>query len=503
MSLFAMQCRRRWLMVWFFIGAFVVVNSSVYQSAGAQEEGGVEKAKSLSRAFRAAAHKVIPTVVKIKTITKPKPEGNTPSRMQGINPFQGTPFEDFFNGDEPPSGLQFHGRIPLRMGVGSGVIIDPSGIILTNDHVVDGADEVLVELADGRQLQATDIKTDDQSDLAVLRVKTKQPLPAASLGDSDALDIGDWVIAVGYPFELDSTVSAGIISGKGRVLPSGRRANYLQTDAAINPGNSGGPLVNLDGEVIGINTAIASTSGGYEGIGFAIPVNLAKWVTAQLIKKGEVQRAYLGVQIREINGELAEHLGVLPNSGVVVGDVFPNSPAATAGLHEGDIIVSFAGKKIASPQQLQEIVERMPAGSKQSIEILRNREDMRMQVAVQTLPNDLGIASAPALSREKNNSQAASYINPELGFEVIDLTPEIAKILGLTNASGVVITKVQSDSVAAMVGIRAGMVISRVGQKDIHSIAELKTALQGQSLENGIRLLIRTPNGSRFVVLQE
>jgi len=260
---------------------------------------------------------------------------------------------------------------------------------------------VLVELVDGRQLKATDIKTDEQSDLAIMRVKTNGFLPAATLGDSDTLDIGDWVIAVGCPFELDSTVSAGIISGKGRVLSADSRASFLQTDAAINPGNSGGPLVNLDGEVIGINTAIESSTGAYEGIGFAIPSNLVKWVVPQLIKNGAVKRAYLGVKIGAINGELADHLGVAPNSGVIVSEVLANSPAGAAGLQAGDIILSFAEKKIVNPQQLQELVERSPSGSNQQVEILRNGQKMKLQVEVQALPDKPAPGTVPTQQRRE------------------------------------------------------------------------------------------------------
>ena len=221
--------------------------------------------------------------MKIRTVTRPQPaaEDQADNTQPRENPFKGTPFEDFFR-DELP-GFRGMPRVPQRQGLGSGVIIDPSGIILTNNHVIDGADEVIVELADGREFRANDVRTDPQTDLAVLRIKVDEPLPAAQLGDSAAMDIGDWVLAIGCPFELDLTVSAGIISGKGRALAAGRRANFLQTDAAINPGNSGGPLVNLDGEVVGINTAIASSTGTYQGVGFAIPSDLAKWVMAQLI----------------------------------------------------------------------------------------------------------------------------------------------------------------------------------------------------------------------------
>jgi serine protease Do len=490
----------KWLIAKSFIAVFAV--ALLFPSISAAEEEGAASAKSLSRAFRAAAHKVIPTVVKIKSISKPKQVDGMPSKTQGANPFKGTPFEDFFDGEELPPGFKFHGQIPQQMGIGSGVIIDPAGIILTNNHVVEGADEVTVELVDGRQLKASDIKTDQQSDLAVLRVKSDKSLPAATLGDSDAMDIGDWVLAVGCPFELDSTVSAGIISGKGRVLSGENRASFLQTDAAINPGNSGGPLVNIDGEVIGINTAIASNSGGYEGIGFAIPSNLAKWVTAQLIKSGSVQRAYLGVKIGEINAELAAHLGVTPNSGVLVSEVLLNSPAAAAGFQDGDIILAFAEKKVNSPQQLQEVVERSPMGSSQQVEVLRNGKNLKLQVEVKSLPSKLTANVGPGMGRDKNKDYGPSYTSKELGIDISEMTPQIAKALGIDDVSGVIITAVQPDGIAASDGIRPGMIVLRVGQKLVKSIADFKAAMQGENIENGVLLLLRTQNGNRFVLLK-
>ena len=216
MPLYIVSGRRRWFIGWLTIAVFAACGARLCPPAYAQDEDEAAKGKGLSKAFRAAAHSVIPTVVKIKNISKGRRVEGLTEKSRGGNPFRGTPFEDFFDGEDFPPGIQFHGFIPPRMGVGSGVIIDPKGIILTNNHVVEGADEVLVELVDGRQLKATDIKSDEQSDLAIMRVKTNAPLPAAVFGDSDAMDIGDWVIAIGCPFELDSTVSAGIISGKGR-----------------------------------------------------------------------------------------------------------------------------------------------------------------------------------------------------------------------------------------------------------------------------------------------
>jgi serine protease Do len=471
-------------------------------TACAQDQNGAAKGKELSKAFRAAAHNVIPTVVKIKNISKGKRVEGVDSRSRADNLFRGTPFEDFFDGDELPPGTRFHGFIPPRMGVGSGVIIDPKGIILTNNHVVEGADEVIVELVDGRQLKATDIKSDVQSDLAVLRVKANATLPAATLGDSDAMDIGDWVIAIGCPFELDSTVSAGIISGKGRSLSRESRAGFLQTDAAINPGNSGGPLVNLDGEVIGINTAIESSTGTYEGIGFAIPSNLVKWVALQLVKSGAVERSYLGVHIGEINAEISEHLGVPLNAGVIVSEVIAKSPAADAGLKERDVISAFAGKKIANTQQLQEIVERTPKGSVQQLDILRDGKPIRLQVALGVLPDKLSTNAGPLFPHDSIYQRGSNFVSKELGIELRGLTPEAARKLGLGANSGVIVTAVEPDGISAPAGIREGMIILFVGQKPVHSVTEFKAAMQEQSLEKGILLLVRTSSGNRFLLVK-
>lgn len=464
-------------------------------TARAADPSAVAQAEGLSRAFREAAHRVIPTVVMIKTSTKPQrtERGQSPGR----NPFKGTPFEDFF-GEEMP----FRGRmVPRQQGVGSGVIIDPSGVILTNAHVVDGADEVTVELSDGRQLQATDIKTDDQTDLAVVRIKSDSPLPAAKLGDSSKLEIGDWVIAVGNPFELEHTVSAGIISGLRRTLPSGKRAEYLQTDAAINPGNSGGPLVNLNGEVVGINTAIASSSGGYQGVGFAIPSNLAKWVTGQLVDKGSVERAYLGVGITEITNELAQKFGVARSAGVLVTEVFPDTPAAAAGFQEGDVITAFAGTSVNRPHQLQELVERSPFGSKQNVTVMRDKQQKTLSVEVKAMPQKFGMSSRSKRPEPEQESQ--SFASPDLGLDVAELTPDVARQLDYQGLQGVVITAVEADGLASEAGLREGMLIMRVGKQAVKNVEEFQKAVKSEDLKAGVMLLVRTQGGNRFVVLQQ
>ncbi len=358
----------------------------------------VKRADDLSKAFRDAAHAATPSVVTIHSHESAKKvrgnRGENPFGQfrNGENPFKGTPFENMipqmpgFGGEDGDYSFQ----TPQRDGIGSGVIIDASGLILTNNHVVDGADKVTVHFADGREYTATDIKTDPQSDLAVVRIKADESLPAAHLGNSDDLDIGDWVIAIGQPFEQENTVTAGIISGKGRELGS-QRTKYLQTDAAINPGNSGGPLVNLAGEVIGINTAIASNSGGYQGIGFAIPINQAKWVTDQLVKNGSVSRGYLGVSIGEVTSELAAKFGVQKGEGVLVAEVMPNTPAAEAKMQDGDIITKFAGTAVHSPKEVQDLVERAAIGKAEQVSILRDGKPMTLNVTVKPLPEKFGM----------------------------------------------------------------------------------------------------------------
>ena len=365
-------------------------------NAGRSENGAraIEQAESLSRAFRAAAAQVRPTVVKVTTTNKPASSTDRRSRSDdplGDIPF---PFREFF-GDDLPGFRGF--RIPNvpRQGLGSGVIIDPSGIVLTNNHVIAGADEVTVQLGDGREFQVKEVKTDERTDLAVLILDTDETLSAARLGDSDRLEIGDWVLAIGNPFELEQTVSAGIISGKGRSLGSASpnrvertRARFLQTDAAINPGNSGGPLVNLNGEVVGINTAIFSRTGGYQGIGFAIPSNLARWVTPQLIKQGEVARAYLGVIIKDIDASKAEELKLPLGTGVTVEVVGEGSPAEEAGLKLEDVILAFDGQKIGTAADLQELVERSPASSRHELKIQREGKTRTLQVVLKQMRPD-------------------------------------------------------------------------------------------------------------------
>ncbi|HWC89181.1 MAG TPA: Do family serine endopeptidase [Pirellulales bacterium] len=500
------------------LAAVVAIGATVRQQVtSAQDPGGkpvpAEKkhAKGLSEVFRAASEKIVPAVVTIETRTKPQPIENHRQHGHGDmhqeNPFKGTPFEDFFK-DNPSFGFRMPGEgggrqfTPRHEGTGSGVIIDKSGLILTNNHVVEGADEVTVRLHDGREFKGTDIRTDPQSDLAVVHIKGAGSLPVAKLGDSSKMDIGDWVIAVGNPFGLDSTVSAGIISGKGRELGSNKRTRFLQTDAAINPGNSGGPLVDLDGDVIGINTAIATSSGGYQGIGFAIPSNLAKWVVHELVENGKVRRAYLGVAIEPVNTELAEKFHTERGQGVLVAEVFPHSPAADAGFKEGDIITGFAGTTVKTPRDLQEVVEQAEMNSTQTVKVLRDGKTMSLEVVVKALPNDFGKMARN--SEEKSDDHGDSgYMSDELGMEVTNMTPEQAQSLGYKTYKGVLISDVKADGLASEAGLREGMLVLKVGKKPVESVEQFRAVMKDQHLKDGILLLVRTESGNRFVVLQK
>lgn len=344
----------------------------------------VSHARGLSLAFRKAAESALPSVV---TVVATKARSADMRRLLDDPRFRRLFPQESPGESQDGQAVPEHPAIP-QVDVGSGVIIDAAGVVLTNNHVVQEAKEVIVRLEDGRELKATEVKTDPLSDLAIVRFKPAagQTLRAARLGDSEALKIGDWVIAIGSPFELEATVSAGIISGKGRGIEKIRRGRLLQTDAAINPGNSGGPLVNLDGEVVGINTAIASSSGGYQGIGFAIPTERAKWVSQELLTRGQVRRAYLGIIIDELTVEAAEKLKLPPRSGVYVRDVAAGSPADEAGVKVNDVITDFAGERVRGPRDLQDVVEQKPIDSKQVLKIMRDGAAVTATVTLQELP---------------------------------------------------------------------------------------------------------------------
>lgn len=452
-------------------------------------------AKSLSGAFRSASEKVLPSVVTIRSTGSTSASrgelqrGNIPEELRS-NPMFKRFFEGMPKGDSgAPEGRE-------RSGMGSGVIIDSSGIILTNNHVVKGADKLLVKLHDGREFEAKEWKTDPKTDIAVVRIESETSLPVASIGNSDGLEIGDWVIAVGAPFGLDETVTAGIISAKSRGIGITDREEFLQTDAAINPGNSGGPLVNLNGDVVGINTAISSTSGGYQGIGFAIPVNLARWVGDELMAHGTVQRAFLGVGIQSVDNTLSKQLGLNTVKGAVVTSVREGSPAAKSGLQSGDVIVEFDGSAISKPSDLQGRVERASVSDVHNVVVIRDSKTVTLSVRVQAMPANLVSVG------ESGIGSAAESEFSDLGLNVADLTTDVAKQLGLEEANGVVITGVKSGSPADKAGLDEGMVITKVGHSVVNNMDDFRTAMKNAPVNDGVLMLVQSGQSARFVVVK-
>jgi serine protease Do len=465
----------------------------------------VAEARELSQAFRMAARETLPGMVSIETrgrvaqVRGGGDEGNLDEM------FENSPFGEMFKGD--PRFREFFRRQPRQAprshGMGSGFVIDPSGVILTANHVVADAEQVKVKLPDGREYIATDVKTDPKTDIAIVRIKPEGSLPALRLGNSDNLEIGDWVLAIGSPFGLDATVTAGIISAKGRGPRITEREDFLQTDAAINPGNSGGPLINIHGEVVGINTAISTRSGGYDGVGFAIPINLASWVVEQLVERGEVTRAYLGIAIQEVDNDLSKQFDVPVGKGAVVTQVMPDSPAEAAKLEAGDLVLKFNGKDVRGSRDLQSIVERLKAGNTYPMQIIRDGKTQTVDVQVKEMPRDYTLAATKAApGRPAPEKPKARSVAP-LGIEIEAVTPEIARQLGYQRAvSGVLISSVKEDSPAANAGLREGMLIEKVGSTRVGTPEEFQAALKQVSLEKGILLLVRTPNGTQFVVVR-
>jgi serine protease Do len=430
----------------------------------------------LSRAFINVAKAVKPAVVHLEVVEKAKVQAN--SRMQGFPQIPGFPD---FGGQVPPR---------ERRGTGSGVIISPDGYILTNNHVAGDADEIKVKLSDGRELKARRVGTDPETDLAVIKVDEKG-LPFARLGDSGRLEQGEWVIALGSPFGLDQTMTAGIVSATGRDLRSGPYDNYIQTDASINPGNSGGPLVNMSGEVVGINTMIFSRSGGSQGIGFAVPSNLAGRVYGQLVKNGKVSRGYLGINLQQLTPAVAQSLGYEGAEGAVVGDLAENSPSAKAGLKSGDVIVEFDGKKVSSPKQLTEAVADTPVGKAVAVKYVR---DGRAQTATVTLGERPGAKEAEA-------PQAEAQGGVKLGVSVADVTPELARELRLKIAGGALVQQVQPGSPAAEAGLQRGDVIHRVGRTPVAKAQDLIGALQSLGAQKDVVLQVERNGQLSFVTV--
>jgi len=424
-----------------------------------------------SGSFAQVAETVAPAVVNINTVTR-----GTVGR---------TPVEEFF-GDE--FFRRFFGEIPenqrVQRSLGSGVIVDPSGIVLTNAHVVERATEIEVVTAEGKKHKAKVAGVDKRTDLAVLRLQgTGAPYPAATLGNSDQMKVGDWVLAIGSPFGLQQTVTAGIISAKGRSIGQGPFDDFLQTDAAINPGNSGGPLVNMAGEVIGINSAILSRSGGNVGIGFSIPSNMAKRIYTELVAKGKITRGWLGVSIQPLTPELAKGFGLKEPSGVLISDVVQDSPAAKAGLLAGDIIVEFDGQKVGSPQDLQKVVAVTQPGKAAPIKVWRDKGQKSLEIKMGETPED----NVALKSTNKGRTL--------LGLDVRPITPDVARQLNVRGSEGVVVFGVEEESPAAEAGLQRGDVIREVNRQRVRSLQDFERATKG--LKEGDRITVLLQRGQQ------
>ena len=440
-----------------------------------------------SQVFVSLAEKLMPATVNISTSTAPK------RKMQQYHNFQGDErlreffgddfFERFF--DQMPQG-----DTPSK-SLGSGFIIDKEGYIITNNHVIEGADEIRVKLSDKEEFEATIVGKDKKTDIALIKIAPPPGLPVVTLGDSDSLKVGEWVMAIGNPFGLDQTVTVGIVSAKWRKLGMGPYEDFIQTDAAINQGNSGGPLFNTRGEVVGVNTAIFSTSGGNIGIGFATPINLAKSVVKQLKEKGRVVRGWLGVIVQTVTPDLAKSFGLDQKEGALVADIDAAGPAAAAGIRKGDIIVAFNGNPIKEMDQLPLLVAQTPVGSKGELTIIRDGKKISKAVEIGELKDEEGIA------------QADEGGSDDIGMELSDITDALARRYDIEEAEGVLVTFVEPASPAAQAGVRPGDVITQVNRKDILNLEDYNKCLSDarKQKKDKILLLIARGETSQFVVI--
>ncbi len=430
--------------------------------------------------FSELVKKASPSVVFISTVRIIKSRGGAPLPFGPDDPFHDF-FERFF-GDQMPRKFK-------QQALGSGFIIDKEGYILTNNHVVEKSDEIKVKLHPGGEFDAKIIGRDPTTDLALIKIDVDRPLPALPLGDSEKLEVGDWVIAIGNPFGLENTVSAGIVSAKYRKIGTTRYENFIQTDASINRGNSGGPLLNMDGEVVGINTAIFSQTGGSIGIGFAIPINMAKDLLPQL-KKGKVVRGWLGVMIQTITPELKEKLGLKDDKGALVGDVTPGGPADKAGIRRGDVIVQFDGRDIAEMKDLPYMVASTPVGKKVIVKVIRRGK-----------PQDIEVVLGE-LKEEAEGTAPEGETRPEWGMLVENLTPELAQRFGLSERSGVVVVQVARGTPAAEAGLRPGDLILEIDQEPVDNVSQFNRKVSDYKEGDTVLLLVKRGGSTLYLTLK-
>ena len=416
-----------------------------------------------------------PAVVNVST----KRVETGPALPPGMDP--GDPFSQFFK--------QFRGNRPHpARSLGSGFVINSDGYVVSNNHVVDGATEIRVKLSDGREFPAKVLGRDPKTDLALLKIEASG-LPTIPMGDSGALEVGESVMAIGNPFGLEQTVTTGIVSGTGRVIGGGPYDDFIQTDASINPGNSGGPLINARGQAVGINAAIFSQSGGSIGIGFAIPVNLAKPVLTQLADGGHVVRGWLGVSIQPVTPDLAKSLKLSETAGALVSSVAEGSPAAKAGLKPGDVILEFAGERVARADRLPNAVATTAVGREVPLSVVRDGKPMKLTVKVAQQAESAAAESEP------------SKVPAKLGLAVEPVTPRLAREMGLRDQQGVIVRDVKADSPAAEAGLQVGDVIVEVNRQSIRNAADMHRQLDGHVKGTPVLLLVHRGEGSLFMTI--
>ena len=438
--------------------------------------------------FSELAKQAQPGVVNIRTVKKIKDGGPVFRHFFG-NPFgqrqpfgENDPFRDFFGPFENNPDREFK-----QSSLGSGFIVDRDGYIVTNNHVIENADEIKVKLSNGKEYDAKVVGRDPKTDLALIKIKASRNLAPLKMGNSDDLEIGNWVVAIGSPFGLEQTVTAGIVSAKGRTIGSGPYDDFIQTDASINPGNSGGPLLNLNGEVVGINTAIIAQG---QGIGFAIPVNLAQGIVAQLKKDGAVTRGWLGVAIQDLTPELAEYYGLKEKKGVLVTQVFDGDPADIAGIKTNDVIVAVGDTSVASSRELSSTIAGVPVGKEVDITVLRNGKEKTVQALIAKRDDSDQVAR-----RQLEN-------NEEFGLQAAELTPELARRFGYAeNESGVLVLSVKSGSKADRAAIQQGDLVKEINRKPVKSVSDLTSELKKEKSGKSIQLLVKRSNAG-FVVIK-
>ncbi|MBI5642714.1 MAG: DegQ family serine endoprotease [Deltaproteobacteria bacterium] len=446
-----------------------------------------EAVVSVPKDFVDLARKLSPIVVNISTtqVMKERP-------MMPFPEFKG-PFDDFF-GDDPNKFFDNHPNKEFkRQSLGSGFIINKEGYILTNFHVIENATEIIVTLSsDKKDYKAKVIGQDQKLDIALIKIKADGDLPVATIGNSDDIQIGEWVVAIGNPFGLGGSVTAGIVSQKGRVIGAGPYDNFIQTDASINPGNSGGPLFNTKGEVVGLNTAIIA---GGQGIGFATPINMAKEVLLQLKEQGKVTRGWIGVSIQELTPELAKSFGLKDSKGVLISSVNPGDPADKAGLKAGDIVTAFDGKPIAEISDLPRTVASTAPGKSVEVRVVRDGLEKTLFVKVGTKAEEEPQDKTQGEDKESTQDK-------KLGLSVQPITPDVAKRLGITDTEGVIVSSVKPDSPTATAGIRRGDVIKEIDRKPVKNVRDYSKAVKEAEKNDVALFLIMRGNNTIYIVVK-